>query len=112
MKEETRRQLDKAAGQTRRKRLCSSFHEMFLKAERGEAFGSKLELGVFKELEKELSEDILANDVAVVVVVATNFVNSGHTLAKVFKGDNVIVQEASKTNDGELHTEPLSHINS
>ena len=95
----TQEKLDEARGLTHREKLCASFREMFLEAEQGK-LDSREEWATFKELERRLTEDILSNDVA---VLATTLVNSGHGIVKnYFQGDHVIVQEASKAENGDL----------
>lgn len=94
----TQQKLDEARGLTHREKLCADFREMFLKAEKNTL--GKDEWEAFEKLERFLSEDILSNDVA---VLASTLVNSGHSIVKNhFKGDHVIVQEANKSENGDV----------
>jgi hypothetical protein len=99
VQERTQTQLEEARGLTMRERLCACFREMFLDAERG-GLTSDEQWATFKNFERLLSLDILTADVA---VLATTLVNSGHTIVKdSFPGDHVIVQEASKAENGDV----------
>ncbi|KAL9128492.1 MAG: hypothetical protein Q9217_002842 [Psora testacea] len=100
VQENTRRLLEQAHGISARDNLCICFRELFAQVESGDPFDSREEYSTFKSFERLLSDDILRNDVA---VVATTLVNSGHTILKEsFKGDHMIVQEASKAENGDL----------
>ena len=95
----TQQKLDEARGLTQREKLCACFRETFLEAEKNN-LDSKEQWETFKYLERLLTQDILSNDIA---VLSTTLVNSGHSIVKDhFKGDHVIVQEASKAENGDV----------
>ncbi len=98
--ENTQRKLKEAGGTTYREKLCICFREMFFETEMGLRVDDIEVSSTFRALERRLSEDILTNDVA---VVSTTIAKSGRTIInKFFKGDHVIVQEASKAENGDL----------